>query len=276
MKKGKLIIILGPSGSGKTTLANQLILSGVLLDNHQLIPSNVHYTDEEYFEFLKKLTTNYDYKTFYAKKYVTRELRNDDVGVIHCTKEEMNSICDVIIPGYKEGDYIGFDVREMINQIDRNQYPVIVTGFMEALQIILRRFDELGRLDDVYMVGVRSLLESEASYKKLEQSRYGEANSNTSESARRRYEHSLLFARQYYYFGGMDADTGIFDYIVTNLRFKYRPDKDLRNDGTVIYSLATRFNHVGRNPEEKERIKEFLNCDLSKFEPVQESEIKQF
>ena len=49
----------------------------------------------EYKGYLKNM--NYDYKTFYAKKYVTRELRNDDVGVIHCTKEEMDSILKELI-----------------------------------------------------------------------------------------------------------------------------------------------------------------------------------
>ena len=276
MKKGKLIVILGQSGSGKTTLANEVILTGVILFDNKTLPHGIAPWEEEYPKALQELTTDLNNTSFYARKYVTRDIRKDDVGVIHATKEEMDKVCDVVLSGYKENDYYGFNTKEIINQIDNGKYPVIVTGFMQTLQLLLRRFYELGRLEDIYVVGIRSLLYDLDHYNKLEQNRYGKENINEHirESAKRRFEESRLLARQYYYFGGMESETGVFDYVVKNIRFKYGRDIDLRKEGSFIYNIASRFDGV-RTKEQLDKIMELIHCNLNEFTPVQEDEIKR-
>ena len=146
MQKGRLIIVVGKSGSGKTKLANEIILSSCMLNDNKKIPSNIYISDPEYPEYLASIVEDYNNSTFYAKKYVTRAIRKDDVGVVKGTKEKIESECDIVIPGYNEDDVIGISIDNIIKQIDEGKCPVLVTGFMELVQLILKRLYELDRL----------------------------------------------------------------------------------------------------------------------------------
>ncbi len=266
MSKGKLIIVVGKSGSGKTSLANEIILTGVMLNDNKSIPSGI----SEYPEKLASIVEDSNNSTFYAKKYVTRTIRKDDVGVVRGTKEQIESECNIVIPGYNEDDVIGINIDKIIKQIDEGKYPVLVTGFMELLQLVLKRLYELGRLNDVFLVGINSFLNDEKQYADLEQSRY-ETNDTklTSQSADSRFKHTRLFARQY------AESIDIFDWIVDNYRMKYAHEKDLRGEGTVIQNVARNPRLWERDEKQKKAIIDFICCDLKSFEPVQDSEIKR-
>lgn len=114
MKKGRLILIVGASGSGKTVLANEIIRKGAILNDQETIPRDCISGDNDYYDQLAKVGTNCMNTFFYAKKYLTREPRSEDVGIVHSTKDEMDSVCDIVMPGYKEGDYVGFNIDEII------------------------------------------------------------------------------------------------------------------------------------------------------------------
>lgn len=269
MKKGKLIIVIGSSGSGKNTLSNEIILSGLMFNDNVSIPSNIWKDDPEYISYLSKYTSDQSKSMFYATKYVTRELRSEDVGVTKCSVDEMRSKCDVIIPGYNDNDFIGFDMNEIISQIDQSKTPVIVTGFMEALQLILKKFYELGRLDDVFIVGINDFLRDEVSYTGLEQKRYEneDAHSMVTSSAENRFKHSRVFARQYTDFHD------ILDWDFDNYRMKYATEPDIRREGTVIEHYVSHSQYA-RSEEKTKRILEFIACDLKDFQPVQDGEIR--
>lgn len=267
MGKGKLIIVVGQSGSGKTKLANEIILTGCMLNDNKTIPSNIWPEDEEYVSCLAEIVNDSNNSTYYASKYVTRDIRKDDVGVIKSTKEGIEKECDIVIPGYKEGDLIGINSDEIIEQIDQGKCLVLVTGFMDLLQLILRRLYELGRLDDVFIVGINGFLKDEETYESLEQSRYDSSEQSVIESADSRFKHSRLFARQF-----MEL-SDILDWTVDNYRMKYVRDKDLRDEGTIIYNAA---NHLLEKRDDKKinAIVDFISCDLSEFVPVKNEEIK--
>lgn len=270
MSKGKLIIIVGKSGSGKTKLANEVILSGCLFNDDKYIPSNIYSYDPEYPIYLSNIVNDDNNSVFYAKKYVTRDIRKDDVGVIKGTKEEIGSTCDVIVPGYNDGDIIGINMNEIIGQIDQGKSPVLVTGFMELVQLILKKLNELGRLDDVFLVGINSFLNDEKQYADLEQSRYETKDTElASQSADSRFKHTRLFARQY------AESIDIFDWIIDNYRMKYAHEKDLRGEGAVILNVARNPRLWERDEKQKKAIIDFICCDLKSFEPVQDSEIKR-
>lgn len=276
-KKGKLIVIVGATGSGKTALANEVILRGVNTFDKKwsLTPQ-----DDGYFEELKEVTSDPDNTYFYARKYVTRDLRKEDTGIIHCTKEEMDSTCDVVVKGYKEEDYIGFNINEIISQIDQGKFPVIVTGFMEVLQLILKKFDELGRLDDICMVGIDGPTYSREEFIELERKRHNyEMDDSILDSADKRFKQSRLFLRQYYYFRDFtkhsEKSVGmLYDTVVPNLRFKYA-ETDTREAGEYIFSFVDNSTLGGhRNEKQIKKIKEFIGCDLSIFKPVEDKEVK--
>ena len=267
MQKGKLIIIVGPSGSGKTLIANEIILAGQMFEDR--MGTHMYPADERYIPYLKEHASDSSKSTFYATKYLTRKPRPDDIGVVHSTIDEMRSKCDIIMPGYNDGDFIGFNTDEIMNQIDQGKTPIIVSGFMEALQLILKKFADKGRLDDVFIVGIDGFLKSEESYTNLEHQRYksDEEREVTLESAKKRFMHSRLFARQYVTFHNM------LDWVIQNYRMKYIKEPDVLGDATVIQDVVSK-GYYERTEEQKEKLVEFINADLSQIEPVKESEIK--
>ena len=270
MSRGRLIIVVGKSGSGKTRLANEIILTGCMLNDNKSIPSDIYIDDPEYSGNLASIVDDSNNSTFYAKKYVTRTIRKDDVGVVKGTKEKIESECDIVIPGYNENDVIGRNINKIIKQIDEGKCPVLVTGFMELVQLILKRLYELGRLDDVFLVGINSFLNDEEQYTNLEQSRYENKDTELArQSADNRFRHTRLFVRQY-------ADAiNIFDWTIDNYRMKYAHEKDLKEEGTVIQHVATIPRQLERDDKQKTAIIDFISCDLKSFEPVKDSEIKR-
>lgn len=269
MSKGRLIIVVGKSGSGKTTLANEIILTGCMLNDNKSIPSGISIRDPEYQKYLASIVDDSNNSIFYAKKYVTRSIRKDDVGVVKGTKEEIESECNIVIPGYNEDDVIGINIDKIIEQIDEGKSPVLVTGFMELLQLVLKRLYELGRLDDVFLVGINSFLNGEKQYTDLEQSRYETKDTELAkQSADKRFIHTRLFARQY------AESIDIFDWSIDNYRMKYAHEKDLRGEGAVIQNVAAKPRQLQRDDKQKKAIIDFICCDLKSFEPVHDSEIK--
>ena len=269
MSKGRLIIVVGKSGSGKTRLANEIILTGCMLNDNKRILSGIYMGDPKYSEYLSNIVDNPNNSTFYAKKYVTRAIRKDDVGVIKGTKEKIESECDIVIPGYNEDDLIGINIEKIIKQIDEGKCSILVTGFMELVQLILKRLYELGRLDDVFLVGINSFLNDEKQYENLEHSRYESKDIElANKSADNRFRHTRLFARQY------AEAINIFDWTIDNYRMKYATEKDLRGEGTLIQHMATMPRQLERDDRQKKAIIDFISCDLKSFEPVHDSEIK--
>ena len=269
MKKGRLILIVGPSGSGKTVLANSIIRNGVSFLNDETLPSNIYEYDSNYYEELAKITTNFENDYFYARKYLTREPRKEDIGIIHASKEEMETKCNIIMPGYKDGDFVGLNTNEIISQIDKGKHPVLVTGIMGVAQEVVKEFYERNRLDDIYLVGIYAFLKKSSEYVKLEKGRYQGSikETNAIESAQKRSSESRLFARQFNEFFPM------FDYIFDNLRLKYAHDPDHKKEASCICSLSESNLPLDRNEEQKRKLMEFISCNLEKFEPVKDEEI---
>lgn len=269
MKKGRLILIVGTSGAGKSVLANEIIRKGAILNGEESMPSNCIQGDEDYYDELAKISSNRDNTFFFAKKYLTREPRSEDVGIAHSTKAEMDSVCDVVMPQYKEGDYVGFNVEEIISQIDKGKCPIIVTGIMGAIQEIIKAFYERKRLDDIYLVGIRGFLMDMDKYIKLEKGRYrGRVmESSTIESAQKRCHTSRKFARIIGDFSSM------FDYEFDNYRLKYFREPDLAEEAINICTFA-QYPSLDRSEEQTRSLMEFISCNLNELEPVREDEIR--
>ncbi len=233
MSKGKLIIITGTSGVGKSKLADEIIEHG-------------------YFN---------DQKVEYANKYLMRAPRQEDKGIIYATKEEIEAKCDVILPGYRDGDYIGLNTKDIFDEIDKGKYLIVVSGFMEFLQKVLSQFAKENRLNDILVVGIHGFLIDSSDYTTLGDRR-GQNNDN---EYNKRFMQSRLFIRQY------DEWEDIFDYQVKNFRAKGLIKYDLTDDVYSISNLAVR--NIERDSESLKTIRDFITCDLSKSKPVNDDEI---
>lgn len=205
MSKGKLLIAVGQSDSSKTKQANEIILSKCIIENDGIIPNDIWPKDSQYTSYLAKLVADSGNITFLVKKYITGDTEEDEVGTIKCSKKEIESKCDIIVSDYEDNDLIGINLSEIINQIDNGKFPVLDTSSMEFLQLILQKFYNLGRLDDVYTIGMNNFSKTEQSYIKLEQDRYGESESSEAilKMANKRFEQAKVFAIQYIQFMGI-------------------------------------------------------------------------
>lgn len=237
MEKGKLIIIMGPSGKGKTMLADAVIGSEHLGEDENEV-----------------VETGKENSILYAPKYVTRDLKDGDTNVIQCSSDEIEKLCDVIIPGYRDGDLIGFNVSEIFKQIDEGKTLVIATGFMKALQEILKKFIDEDRLNDIFMVGMNTFDKDKSNISKLTE----DANSDDediSDDASKRLEQSAIFVKQFKEFKPM------FDFIVTNYDARY---ENLSGEGAIVCLHAQR--SLDRDDDEQiETINNFITCDLSEY-----------
>lgn len=255
MEKGKLIIVMGPSGSGKTMLANEIIRSGIFNDEeHKKIEESRRPEGMK-----EKESEEIPVSIFYAPKYVTRDLKDGDVSVIKCSYDKMEQSCDVIIPGYRDDDFIGFNVDDILKQIDEGKTLVIATGFMEALQEILKKFMDKDRLNNIFIVGMNTFTKDGENYNRLTKDAKSE-DENISDDANKRLEQSALFVEQYKEF------KEIFDMDVRNYQMKYEGSPNLRGEGYTIYHHASK--PIERDSDQLSAIKDFVSCDLSKYNKV--------
>ena len=203
---------------------------------------------------------------FFEPKYVTRAKRVDDVDVIPTNADYIYSNCDCVIKGYKEDDIVGLNISEIIKEIDEGKCPVIVTGFIELLQEILKRFMQLDRLDDICIVGLHSYTYTTDELIKLQQERLG--TSTLTPEIRDSSERRANKARTMDTF--LSDYEGIFDVLIRNYFSHDLTSTNAKNIDIVQEAIKlsqTYVKHSKKSLVQRILIQEFIKINISKIDP---------